>query len=400
MDKAAPVSSHIVRNQLRSIVLLGVLFAGFYVVSFAGVLVYTAASSFGLSRSSAIFTATMKLAGGKEIEAAIDRQRGREADANSETNSSAPNAKLPQSISGKINYVLLHSVQTFKRVAPYATGAALVWLIIGVLLNHALISGVMRARRAAPGRDDRVLRLVEGLCRRNNLAMPKVAVIETPECNAYASGMSASQYTVTVTKGLMARLNDNELEAVIAHELAHIRNHDVRLMVIAAVIAGIVPFALEALFRTFFYSAASVDEEDVASGGAVRIGIVVLAFALVLVVWFLSQLGQLALSRSREYLADAGGVALTGNPDALISALKKISGHSELSGAPASVMQMCIDNPRAGLMNLFSTHPATEDRVAALERLPKRQIVRPAREARGSIALQNATRAQFGVRRG
>ena len=130
-----------------------------------------------------------------------------------------------------------------------------------------------------------------------------------------------------------------------------------------------------------------------------RLAVVIFAFALVIMVWILSQLGQLALSRSREYLADAGGVAMTGNPDAMISALKKISGHSDLSGAPMSVMQMCIDNPRGGIMNLFSTHPATEDRVAALERLPKRQTVSRAREIRGHMAGPSSTRAKFGVRR-
>jgi heat shock protein HtpX len=179
--------------------------------------------------------------------------------------------------------------------------------------------------------------------------------------------MNQKQYSITVTQGLIGALNDQEMEAVLGHELTHIRNGDVRMLVIAVVIAGVLSFVGEMVFRIFF--------QNMMWGGSRRSGgdrkggagiAIVIALALIALVWILSVVIRFALSRQREYLADAGSVELTKNPDAMISALRKIEGRGEIPGANSAVMEMCIDNPREGFSNIFDTHPPVEKRVEAL----------------------------------
>jgi heat shock protein HtpX len=198
--------------------------------------------------------------------------------------------------------------------------------------------------------------------------MPKLKIVDDPALNAFASGLNEKQYSITVTTGLLQALNDQEMEAVLGHELTHIRNGDVRMMVVAMIIAGVVGFAAELIFRSIFYTRwsgwRSRDRDSRGSGGAVIA--IVIAVALVAVAWLLSVVIRLALSRQREYLADAGSVELTKNPDAMIDALRTIEGRGELPGATSAIMEMCIDNPREGFADIFSTHPSIDARVAAL----------------------------------
>ncbi len=179
--------------------------------------------------------------------------------------------------------------------------------------------------------------------------------------------MSPKQYSITVTTGLLKTLDDAEIEAVLGHELTHIRNGDVRMMVIAVVIAGVVSFFAELVFRLWFYNGFSFGGSRSERRGGNGAGLAILiAIGLLVVAYVLSFVIRLALSRSREYLADAGSVELTHNPDAMISALRKIEGRGELKRATSAVMEMCIDNPREGFGELFDTHPSVENRVAAL----------------------------------
>jgi len=157
---------------------------------------------------------------------------------------------------------------------------------------------------------------------------------------------------------------------VLGHELTHIRNGDVRMLVIAVIIAGVIGFFAELLFRVMFQGGwgwgggrpRSSDSDRGKGGGAA----IVIAIALVAVAWLLSVVIRFALSRKREYLADAGSVELTKDPDAMISALRKIEGRGELQAATSAVMEMCIDNPREGFADLFATHPSVESRISAL----------------------------------
>src|SRR5712672_1083720 len=214
--------------------------------------------------------------------------------------------------------------------------------------------------------------------------MPKLKVMDSDALNAFGTGLNRRQYAVTVTTGLLRALNDKEIEAVLGHELTHIRNGDVQLMVIAVIIAGVVGFFGELFFRMFTNlswnstgdsswstsssssSSSRSSDSDSKSSGCGAIIVVIIAIALIVLAWLLSQVVKLALSRSRELLADAGSVELTKNPDAMISALRKIEGRGELPGATSAVMEMCIDNPRGGFSNIFDTHPPIDARVAAL----------------------------------
>src|SRR5437667_9222045 len=187
--------------------------------------------------------------------------------------------------------------------------------------------------------------------------------------------MNEKQYSITVTTGLLNSLNDAEIESVLGHELTHIRNGDVRMLVIAVVIAGVIAFFAELIVRMFFQSGLywggrrrdSESRGGGGGGGGAAVAIVI-AIALIAVAWLLSVVIRFALSRSREFLADAGSVELTKNPDAMIAALRKIEGRGDLERANSAVMEMCIDNPREDFANLFDTHPPIEKRVEALVR--------------------------------
>jgi heat shock protein HtpX len=197
--------------------------------------------------------------------------------------------------------------------------------------------------------------------------------MESDALNAFATGLNEKQYSITVTSGLLKRLDDAEVEAVLGHELTHIRNGDVRMLVIAVVIAGVISFFAELLFRGFFNSgfgfrrdsrSSSSSDSDRGKGGSGAA--IVIAIALVAVAYLLSLVIRFALARSREFLADAGSVELTKNPNGMITALRKIEGRGELESANSAIMEMCVDNPRSGFADIFATHPAVDKRIAAL----------------------------------
>ena len=251
--------------------------------------------------------------------------------------------------------------------APIATLGAAAWVVIAYFFHQSMIDAVTGGREVTRQEEPRLYNLLENLCISRGITMPKLKVMESDALNAFATGMNTRQYSITVTSGLIALLDDAEMEAVLGHELTHIRNGDVRMMVVAVIIAGAISFIAELAFRLWFYNGFSFrsrDSDERRGGGAVVA--ILIAVALVVVAYVLSFLIRLALSRSRESLADAGSVELTKNPDAMISALRKIEGHGELPGAPSAVMEMCIDNPREGFGELFDTHPSVESRVAAL----------------------------------
>ena len=249
--------------------------------------------------------------------------------------------------------------------APWATLGTALWIWIAYKFHQSMIDAVTGGREVTRQQEPRLYNLLENLCISRGIPMPKLKVIEDNSLNAFATGMNEKQYSITVTSGLVNSLDDAELEAVLGHELTHIRNGDVRMLVIAVVIAGAIAFFAELVFRLMFQGGLRWRSR----GGGDRKGAgvaILIAVALVAVAWILSIVIRFALSRKREYLADAGSVELTKNPDAMISALRKIEGRSELEGATSAVMEMCIDNPRVGFSNIFDTHPPIDARVAAL----------------------------------
>jgi heat shock protein HtpX len=279
---------------------------------------------------------------------------------------SAPDAPL--------DYLLRAAVYDFVKAVPFATVGAILWIFIAYKFHQAMIDAVTGARPVTRSEEPRLYNLLENLCISRGITMPTLRVAEDDALNAFATGLNPSQYSITVTRGLMAALNDQELEAVLGHELTHIRNGDVRMLVIAVVIAGVVSFFGEMIFRLFFQASwyggfgggrRSRGDGERRGGGGAALAIII-AIALVVLAWILAIVIRFALSRQREYLADSGSVELTKNPDAMIMALRKIEGRGELARANSAVMEMCIDNPRVGFANLFDTHPPIDARCEAL----------------------------------
>src|SRR5262244_3395366 len=249
--------------------------------------------------------------------------------------------------------------------APWATLGTALWIFIAYKFHQSMIDAVTGGREVTRQEEPRLYNLLENLCISRGITTPKLKVIEDDSLNAFATGMNDKQYSITVTSGLINARNDAEIESVLGHELTHIRNGDVRMLVIAVIIAGVIAFFAELVFRLLFQGGFSWrggrGGDRKGAGVAMLIAILLIAIA-----WILSIVIRFALSRKREYLADAGSVELTKNPDAMISALRKIEGRGELPGATSAVMEMCIDNPREGFSNVFDTHPPIDARVAAL----------------------------------
>jgi heat shock protein HtpX len=277
------------------------------------------------------------------------------------------------------DFYLMHASRDLIAAFPYATIAALLWIVIAYFFHQNMIDAVTGGESVTRQQQPRLYNLLENLCISRGIPMPKLKVMDSPALNAFATGLNRRQYSITVTTGLLGALNDQEIEAVLGHELTHIRNGDVQLMVVAVIIAGVVGFFGELFFRMFTNlswnssgsgssssssSSSSSDRDSKGAGGAIIA--VIIAVALILLAWLLSQVVKLALSRSRELLADAGSVELTKNPDAMISALRKIENRGELPGATSAVMELCVDNPREGFADLFATHPSVDSRVKAL----------------------------------
>ncbi len=265
-----------------------------------------------------------------------------------------------------INAAIRHTIYSL----PWVTIGTIVWILIAYRFHQAMIDAITGGQEVTRQDEPRLYNLLENLCISRGITMPKLKVMESDALNAFATGLNEKQYSITVTTGLLARLDDPEVEAVLGHELTHIRNGDVRLLIIAVIIAGVISFLAEIVFRALFQGgfnwrgSRSGGSSDRGKGGATVA--ILIALALIAIAWLLSIVIRFALSRQREFLADAGSVELTKNPDAMISALRKIEGRGELEGSTSAVMEMCVDNPRSGFADLFSTHPSVDSRVEAL----------------------------------
>ena len=275
-----------------------------------------------------------------------------------------------------VDLYLAAATRDLIKAFPIATIASALWIVIAYFFHQKIIDAVTGGHDVTRQEQPRLYNLLENLCISRGIPMPKLKIMDSDALNAFATGLNQRQYAVTVTTGLLNALNDQEIEAVLGHELTHIRNGDVQLMVVAVIIAGVIGFFGEMVFRVFFNtgfrfgggrsSSSSSSSSDRKGGGGGAIFAILIAAALIALAWALSQVVRFALSRSREFLADAGSVELTKNPDAMISALRKIENRGELPGATSAVMEMCIDNPREGFADLFATHPSVDSRVRAL----------------------------------
>lgn len=251
---------------------------------------------------------------------------------------------------------------------PIILGIAAIWVLIGYLFNDWIIHRATGAEPVTRQEQPELYNLVENLCISRGLKTPRLYIVDTDAMNAYASGIDERSYAITVTSGLLAALNRDELEAVLGHELTHIMERDTRVLIVTIVFVGMISFLTQLLWRSIRIGAFT--RRRGRDGGGVMIFLLIAAVAS-FVGYMLALVLRFAISRRREYQADAGSVDLTKNPDALISALMKISQNPDVPHVPSEVRQMFIEAPPSSfaLAQLFDTHPPIAKRIAVLEQL-------------------------------
>ena len=252
---------------------------------------------------------------------------------------------------------------------PFVIIVVTIWFFIAYFANTMMIQLATNSTTLERKENKRVYNLVENVCMANGMTMPKVNVIEDNALNAFASGINKKSYTVTLTRGIINTLDDNELGGVIAHELTHIRNRDVRLLIISIIFVGIFTMIAQMATRIAFYSSMSRNRGGNKNNGAGVLIMMLIIVALGVIGYVFSLLIRLAISRKREYMADAGAAQMTKNPLALASALRKISRNPEIKSVKREdVAQLYIEHKAKGtLSGLFATHPSIEHRIAILE---------------------------------
>lgn len=241
----------------------------------------------------------------------------------------------------------------------------------GYWYSDKIILGISNARPADKKQDFKLFTAVENISIAADIPMPKVFVIDDSAPNAFATGRDIKQAAICATTGLLDKLNKSEVESVVAHEMSHIKNYDTRLMMVVAVLVGTITLAADWLLRSRIRGR---DRENEGNLGGI---LFIVGIVLVLLSPIIGQLIQLALSRRREFLADAGSAFLTRQPSGLISALEKISSDTEpLEAANKATASLYIINPLKGddkkigwFAGLFNTHPPVEERIKALQEM-------------------------------
>lgn len=250
---------------------------------------------------------------------------------------------------------------------PIILTVVAVWFMIAWFFHTSMIRRLARSNPVTRQEEPELYNLLENLSISQGVKTPRLEIIETHARNAFASGIDESSFSITVTRGLMNSLTRDELEAVLAHELAHIINRDVRLLIITVIFTGMFGFAAQLVWSSFryriFYTRGRRDQNG---GGLV---FAVLIIALILWLGYVATLFmRFALSRRREYLADAGAVEMTRNPEAMMRALMRISGRDRIPEATDDIAMMCIEN-HAPFLGLFATHPPIEQRIRAISEI-------------------------------
>ena len=257
-----------------------------------------------------------------------------------------------------------------------AIGGAIILGLLGVAaalyayyLGSATVLSAMGAREADPHQFQQLYNIVQALAIGDGLPMPKVYVMDDPSPNAFATGRDPNHAAVTVTTGLLAMMDREELEGVLAHEMSHIKNFDVRLLLVVTTMIG-----MAAIISGVWWNSVGRMRFGGRNGGQATLVILAIGIVFTLIAVIVGPLMQLALSRQRESLADVSGVELTRNPTGLIDALQKIAQNDKppqrFNNAVAAMM---IDNPQEHhggfFSHLFDTHPPIAERIAALQRI-------------------------------
>ena len=209
-----------------------------------------------------------------------------------------------------VNYYFMNTI-------PWVIVGVGIWFTIAYFANTAMVRAATGARPLTRKENPKIYNIVENLCMTCNMDMPKINIVDDPQLNAFASGIDKKSYTVTLTTGIINRLNDDELAGVIAHELTHIRNHDTRLLITSIIFVGIVStimsLVIQMMYNAFWFgglSSRSSDDEDNRGNGLSMIAVFIIGALCCAVAYFFTLLTRFAISRKREYMADAGGAEL------------------------------------------------------------------------------------------
>ncbi len=256
-------------------------------------------------------------------------------------------------------------------LAPFLIIPIMIFAVISYYSSSSVALGISGAKEVTKEQEPELVRKVENLCIGAGLPMPKVYVIEDGSPNAFATGRDPEHASVAVTRGLLDKLEPLELEGVLAHELSHIGNYDIRMMTLVVVFFGLTALMADFMFRLTFFGAGRRSGNRGKGGGGAMAIIYVIAIVGAILAPIAAQMIRFAVSRQREYLADASGALLTRHPEGLASALEKIAADPDpLEVANKATAHLYINNPlrehKSWLNNMFTTHPPMEERVKLL----------------------------------
>jgi len=247
---------------------------------------------------------------------------------------------------------------------PLLISGVAIWFLIAWFFHTSMIRKLSHSHPVTRQEEPELYNLLENLCIARGMTMPRLEIIETHARNAFASGLTEKSFAVTVTRGLMNALREDELEAVLAHELTHIRNLDVRLLIVTVIFTGLFGFLAQLMWSNIRYNLFFVSGRRDRNGA----GVIIAMFVIAAVLWLgymASLIMRFALSRRREYMADAGAVEMTKNPDAMMRALMRISGRDRIPETTDDIAMMCIEN-HVPFLGIFATHPPIEKRIKAI----------------------------------
>lgn len=249
---------------------------------------------------------------------------------------------------------------------PIVLTVIIIWFLIAWFMHTSMVRTLSHSHPVSRSEEPDLYNLLENLCISQGIKMPRLEIIETHARNAFASGIDDKSYSITVTRGLINSLRRDELEAVLGHELTHIINRDVRLLIVTVIFTGMFGFAAQMVWSSIRYRVFYTRGRRENGGG------VVVAIFLIAIILWLGYLATLvmrfALSRRREFMADAGSVEMTRNPDAMMRALLRIAGRDHIPQTTGDIAMMCIEN-HVPFLGLFATHPPIEERIQAISKV-------------------------------
>lgn len=272
-------------------------------------------------------------------------------------------------IGGALGYFFYDSAISGIIMAAVVAG---IYMIMMISQSTSVVMRMNHAHEVTEAQQPELWHIVEDMALVGKVPMPKVFIIDDPSPNAFATGNDPKHAAVAVTSGIMERLNREEMEGVLGHEISHVRNYDIRLQTIALALSAAISMLVNIGMNSFWWGGGRRRNNNDSEGGNIQIILLILSVVLIILGPLAASIAQMALSRNREYLADASSVELTRNPQGLITALEKISDSKPMQAADPTSAALYISDPlkkKGGLSHLFDTHPPIEDRIARLQKM-------------------------------